>query len=77
MFLDISIGHPGAMSDYLAFTTSPFKHLLETPGIYSPGLIIFGDNAYVNTIYMVCLTKGCLVDQKRPTTTTTPRCASG
>jgi hypothetical protein len=52
LFLDVSICHPGATSDFLAFSTSPLKHLLETRGFLAPGLCLFGDNAYVNTYYM-------------------------
>jgi hypothetical protein len=52
-FLDVSICHPGSTSDYLAFATSPLKHKLERPGFLAPGLVLFGDNAYVNTNYMV------------------------
>jgi hypothetical protein len=52
-FLDISICHPGATSDYLAFVTSFFHSQLEQPGFMAPGLAIYGDNAYVNCRYMV------------------------
>ncbi len=58
IFLDMSICHPGATSDFLAFATSPLKHLLEKPGFLSPGLVLFGDNAYVNTRYMATPYKG-------------------
>jgi hypothetical protein len=51
-FLDVSIMHPGATSDFLAFSTSPLKHQLEIPGFLATGLCLFGDNAYVNTLYM-------------------------
>jgi DDE superfamily endonuclease len=52
-FLDVYIGHPGATSDFLSFQTSPLCHLLEQPNFLKPGLCLFGDNAYVNTNYMV------------------------
>jgi hypothetical protein len=51
-FLDVSICHPSATSDFLAFTTSVFKQRLETPGFLADGLCLFGDNAYVNAFYM-------------------------
>ena len=49
--LDIFIGCPGAMSDYLAFLLSPLKHKLEG-GLLKNDFCIFGNNAYVNTMYM-------------------------
>ena len=52
-FLDVSIYQPGATSDYLAFITSPLHSKLEQPGFLAPGLALFGDNAYVNSNYMV------------------------
>ncbi len=51
-FLDVSIGHPGSTSDYLAFITSPLWYLLETVGFLHPDLCLYGDNAYVSTPYM-------------------------
>jgi DDE superfamily endonuclease len=51
-FLDIYLGHPASTSDYLAFCSSPLFFKLETTGFMKPGLCIFGDNAYVNTLYM-------------------------
>jgi hypothetical protein len=51
-FLDISICHPGATSDYLAFITSEIHSQLEQPGFLAPGLALYGDNAYVNCRYM-------------------------
>ena len=52
-FLDVDIRHPGSTSDFLVFATSDLKDKLETPGFLCPGLVLFGDNAYVNTWYMV------------------------
>jgi len=53
-FLDVSICHPGATSDYLAFTTSSLHDKLENvDNFLAPHLAIFGDNAYVNNKYMV------------------------
>ena len=50
-FIDIDISHPGATSDYLAFSVSSLKRKLES-GLLLAGTYIFGDNAYVNTSYM-------------------------
>ena len=50
-FLDIFIGCPGATSDYLAFLLSPLKHKLDA-GLLKKDFCIFGNNAYVNTLYM-------------------------
>ena len=52
-FLDVSIGHPGSTSDYLAFVTSHVNSLFEKPGFLAPGLVICGDNAYVTNNYVV------------------------
>ena len=57
-FLDIEIRHPGSTSDCLAFATSNLKAMLEVPGFLAPGLVLFGDNAYANTSYMVTPYKG-------------------
>ena len=57
-FLDVAICHPGSTSDYLAFATSPLRHKMEQDGFLAPGLCLFGDNAYVNTSYMVTPYKG-------------------
>ena len=50
--LDIDIAHPDSTPDYLAFGPSPICTLLKTKGFLSPGLTIYGDNAYMNTLYM-------------------------
>lgn len=52
-FVDVQISHPASTSDYLAFATSDLKALLEKPGFLAPGLVIFGENAYSNSDYMV------------------------
>jgi hypothetical protein len=52
-FVDVQISHPGSTSDFLAFATSDLKALLEQPGFLAPGLVIFGDNAYSNSAYLV------------------------
>ena len=38
-FLDVSIGHPGSTSDYLAFATS-ILHDKHEKGVLAPGLVI-------------------------------------
>ena len=50
-FIDVDISHPGATSDYLAFSVSSLKRRLVS-GLLLAGKYIFGDNAYVNTTYM-------------------------
>jgi len=57
-FLDVDIRNPGSMSDYLVFMRSDLKQKLERPGFLAPGLALYGDNAYVNTLYMVAPFKG-------------------
>ena len=52
-FLAIDISYPAITLDYLAFGTSDIFDLLETPGFLAEGLTIYGDNAYVNTPYMI------------------------
>lgn len=52
-FLDVYIGCPGAASDYYSFSDSPLKKKLENEGFLYPGLCLFGDNAYLNTPYML------------------------
>ena len=50
-FLDISITYGGSSSDCLAFEASELHKRLEE-GLLADGLVIFGDNAYLNTKYM-------------------------
>ena len=59
-FLDVEIQNPGATSDYLAFALSNLhkklegtNHVDESLPFLRPGLALYGDNAYVNTAYMV------------------------
>jgi hypothetical protein len=50
--LDISIMFPGSTSDCLAFEgMSLYSKLLES-GFLAPGLCLFGDNAYINAMFM-------------------------
>lgn len=52
-FIDVDISHPGATSDYLAFSVSSLKDKLENKALLLEDHYLFGDNAYVNTEYMV------------------------
>jgi hypothetical protein len=49
--LDLSIGLPGASSDCIAFEGSDLYERLEG-GLLKNGLVLFCDNAYLNTRYM-------------------------
>jgi DDE superfamily endonuclease len=52
--LDVYIGCPGSASDYYSFDGSPLKKMIEQPGLLYPGLCsLFGDNAYLNTPYLL------------------------
>jgi hypothetical protein len=50
-FLDFSIGLPGTSSDFISFEASNLYERLEG-GLLKKGLVLFGDNAYLNTRYM-------------------------
>jgi len=59
-FVAVEIRHPGATSDYLAFATSNMNKMFSGNNPIHPdlpflkqGLCIYGDNAYVNTNYMI------------------------
>ena len=52
-FLDVDIRHPGSTSDYLVFATSDLQDKIQSHGFLAPGLVLFGDNAYVNNQHMV------------------------
>ena len=49
--LDISIGYGGSSSDCLAFEASSLYERCEN-GLMKDGLVLFGDNAYLNSQYM-------------------------
>jgi hypothetical protein len=49
--LDISIGYGGSSSDCLAFERSELFDRCEA-GLMKNGKVLFGDNAYLNTMYM-------------------------
>ena len=48
----------GSSSDLLAFKNSDFNKQLDN-GILALDLVIFGNNAYLNTPYMVILYPDC------------------
>jgi DDE superfamily endonuclease len=50
-FLEVSIIYPGSTSDCLAFEGMSLFTRLED-GLLAPGLCLFGDNAYLNSMYM-------------------------
>jgi hypothetical protein len=50
-FLDISIKYGGSSADCLAFEASDLFERLEA-GLLHSGLVLFGDNAYLNSPYM-------------------------
>jgi hypothetical protein len=52
-FLAVWLIHPASSSDFISFLCSKLYLKLNTPGFLSDGLVIFGDNAYVSTDYMV------------------------
>jgi hypothetical protein len=64
-FLDLSIGLPGALSDCIAFKGSNLYERLER-GLLKNGLVLFGNNAYLNTRYMATpfpnVSSGCKDD---------------
>jgi hypothetical protein len=64
-FLGLSIGLPGASSDCIAFEGSNLYERLEG-GLLKNGLVLFGDNVYLNTRYMATpfpnVSSGCKHD---------------
>jgi hypothetical protein len=52
-FLDVTCCHPGSSSDFTMWLDSDLRTKLETDGFLKEGLQLYGDNAYVNTHYMV------------------------
>lgn len=62
-FLDVEIKHPGATSDYLAFVLSSLHEKMTSTNdngepFLRPGLSLYGDNAYVNQLFMSTPFKG-------------------
>ncbi len=58
----MEIRHSGATSDFYAFLNSNLRGKVETPGFLAPGLCLYGDNAYINSPYMIVPFKG-IVDE--------------
>ena len=52
-YLDVYIAHPGLSSDFTMRLNCDFQEPMERPNFLKPGLVIFGDNAYINTPNMV------------------------
>jgi hypothetical protein len=52
-FLAVWLIHPASSSDFISFLRSKLYSRLTTHGFLDEGLVIFGDNAYVSTEYMV------------------------
>ena len=52
-FIYISIKYGACSSDHIAFAVSDLMQKLLVAGFLADGLVLFGDNAYVNTIFMV------------------------
>jgi hypothetical protein len=52
-FLSVWIIHPASSSDFISFIRSKLYVKLNSPGFLADGLVLFGDNAYVSTDYMV------------------------
>ena len=59
-FISVQICHPGATSNYLDFATTNLNFILnsrnsgdQSKPFLKEGLTIYGDNAYVNTSYMI------------------------
>ena len=52
-YINIDISQAASTSDYLTFCTCDLlnSHLLK-PGFLKEGLTLFGDNAYINTMFM-------------------------
>jgi hypothetical protein len=62
-FLDIYIAHPGSAGDFTVWLDSPLRqNQIEQPGFLKKGLVLFGDNAYINTTYTVTPFKGATSD---------------
>ncbi|KAG7344010.1 DDE superfamily endonuclease [Nitzschia inconspicua] len=57
-FLDVAIGLPGTASDFTVWLECQLRKLVETDRFFSDGLLLFGDNAYINTDNMVTPFKG-------------------
>ena len=53
-FIDVNVGHTGAFSDYLAYSTSDiYKRIEGGTDFIKPGYSLYGDAAYSNTKHMI------------------------
>ena len=75
-FLDISITYGGASSDLLAFENSKLYKLLEK-GILAHGLVFFGENANLNSLFMALPFQTQMVAQNIITTFIICSCVLG
>ncbi|KAG7343885.1 DDE superfamily endonuclease [Nitzschia inconspicua] len=57
-FLDVAIGLPGTASDFTVWLECQLRKLVETDRFLSDGLLLFGDNVYINTDNMPTPFKG-------------------
>ena len=63
-FVDVTIDTPGATSDFLSFEMSSFQAMIEMPDFLAPGLCIFGNAAYINSMYVAAPFKGISDENK-------------
>ena len=52
-FIYISIKYGASASDHIAFEVSDLRPDISKEGFLACDLVLFGDNAYVNTVFMV------------------------
>jgi len=52
-FLDVTCNHPGSASDFTMWLDCSLREKVETEGFLKEGLLLYGDNAYVNTHYLI------------------------
>eukprot|EP00980_Cylindrotheca_fusiformis_P019484 scaffold6726_cov118-Cylindrotheca_fusiformis.AAC.1 len=52
-FRDVFIGHPGSASDFTVWLDCSLRQRIEDGGAIRDGFVLFGDNAYINTPYLV------------------------
>jgi hypothetical protein len=57
-FLDVDITHPGSASDFTVWLNCKLRDAVETQNFLAKDLVLYGDNAYVNTPYMVTPFRG-------------------
>ena len=57
-FIDVDVSAPGSASDFFVWLECGLRKDVETDGYLKPGLCLYGDNAYVNTPYMMTPFKG-------------------